>query len=199
MAKNKFNFSEHSGSIGQLEEYYRSMSELIDRKHNPALNPEYALDFPFMRPDEISEKAATLRRELVFEGNLAVLSYVESVFRVDAIMRCQAKIKQDSLFKKFKKEIKHQNGKTVYHYIRICETILEGWKVECREHVNLLNSLGQAFEYRNWLAHGKYWTYKESVDKYTFEYVLGLAKAVIKAFDGLLFKQLPVGEKIGRI
>lgn len=199
MANNKFNFSEHSGSIEQLEEYYNSMSELINRKYNSELNPSYEMDFLFLKPEEVSKKAEKLRKELMFEGNLAILSYVESVFRVDAIMRCQAKMKKDVLFKSFNKEVKTQGGRKVYHYIRICETILEGWKNIHIEHGDLLNNLKQAFEYRNWLAHGRYWTYKESIDKYSFEYVLHLAKSTIASFDSLLFKRLPLGEKIERI
>ena len=199
MAKNKFNFSEHCGSVENLGEYYTAMSQLISRMHNPEQNPYYSTDFCFLKPEEVVEKAAMLRQELTFEGNLAVLSYVESLFRVDAVLRCQAKFKRDNLFKRFNKDVKTQGGRKVYHYIRICETILDGWKAEHTEHTDLLNRLAQAFEYRNWLAHGKYWTYKESINKYTFEFVLLLAKDVVEAFGDLLLRQVAVGEKIGRI
>lgn len=196
MAKNSFDFSSHSGSLDSLERYYRSMSDLIDRKHDPKQNPRYTADFIGMRPEDVSAKAGELRRELTFEGNMAVLSHVESLFRVDAIIRCQANQKRDNLCKRFRTEIRMLNNRKLYHFIRLNETILDGWKEEYSEHTDLLNTLGQAFEYRNWLAHGKYWTYKESPGKYTYEYVLHLAKDVAKAFGGLLYGQLPINAKI---
>ena len=45
MAKNSFDFSSRSGSLDSLERYYRSMSDLIDRKHDPKQNPRYTTDF----------------------------------------------------------------------------------------------------------------------------------------------------------
>lgn len=196
MAKNSFNFSTHSGSLDSLAGYYYSMSDLIDWKYNPVENPRYGTDFLGLKPEEVSAKAEELRRELTFEGNMAVLSHVESLFRVDAIIRCQAKRKRDNLYKRFCTEIRQLNGRKLYHFIRLNETILDGWKEEHSEHTDLLNRLRQAFEYRNWLAHGKYWTYKEAIGKYTYEYVLCLAKDVVKAFDGLFYGQLPINTKI---
>ena len=199
MAKNTFNFSSYSGSLDSLEEYYYSMSDLIDRKHDQAQNPRYAADFLGLKPEDVSAKAEKLRRELTFEGNMAVLSHVESLFRVDAIIRCQAKQRRDNLCKRFSTEVRQLNGRKLYHFIRLNETILDGWKEEHSEHTDLLNTLGQAFEYRNWLAHGKYWTYKEAPGKYTYAYVLRLARDVTKAFNGLLYEPLPVNAKIETI
>lgn len=82
MPKNTFSFSEHSNSISDLENYYFTIAKLIERKHQKESNPNFDEDFKFMRIDEVSLQAEILMKELTFEGNLALLSYVESLFRI---------------------------------------------------------------------------------------------------------------------
>ena len=196
MPKNTFSFSEHSSSILDLENYYFTIAKLIERKHQKETNPNFDEDFKFMRLDEVSQQAEILMKELTFEGNLALLSYIESLFRIDAVLRCQSKKKNDPMVKAFSKEVKNLNGKKHYHYIRIKETILSQWEKANPQLSNLINELNQAFDYRNWLAHGHYWVFKEPIHKYSFEYVLKLAKQTECDIKPLLYQRLNIGEKI---
>lgn len=196
MPKNTFSFSEHSSSILDLENYYFTIAKLIERKHQKETNPNFDEDFKFMRLDEVSQQAEILMKELTFEGNLALLSYIESLFRIDAVLRCQSKKKKDPMVKAFLKEVKSLNGRRHYHHIRIKETILSQWEKTNPHLSNLINELNQAFDYRNWLAHGHYWAFKEPINKYSFEYVLKLAKQTEINIKPLLYQRLNIGEKI---
>lgn len=51
--------------------------------------------------------------------------------------------------------------------VDLCDVILKGWRKFYPENKNCINLLSDAFNYRNWLAHGRYRKFDDE-NKYSF-------------------------------
>ena len=125
-------------------------------------------------------------KELSTDVSFAILAYIESRFRTDFIVRRRNRKRSDLLAGLFHANFKM--SKEFYSY-PLVTGIFKDWKETYAENdvlLNLFNQLGQAFDYRNWVAHGRYWVFKDNPNKYTYNYTLGLAQNV----DALLGAEL---------
>lgn len=94
---------------------------------------------------------------------MAILAFVESLFRTDFIIRCELK-KSDKLSIRYRHT--YNPAKRIYTY---------------SYHDN----------YRNWLAHGRYWQFKDNPAKYKIEKIRNLAHRIQTVFGSeLKFSQV---------
>jgi hypothetical protein len=103
-------------------------------------------------------------------STLALMALVEAAFRLDFQWRRDAK-KSDSMSINFRRCRKKN--------VRLDEDIWQAW---CENHPTTRALIGQlrgAFNYRHWLAHGRYWQIGR---KYDFQAVFLLAEAVLDEF-----------------
>ncbi|MBO9483108.1 hypothetical protein [Salinisphaera sp. G21_0] len=114
-----------------------------------------------MLEDELKEKKAMLDRMC----SLELLATLEARFRIDYLVRCQNKHK-DSLSRKFR-EIHQQKTNRV----SLSDDILVGWRVSNPEHKTRLDHFQKALDYRNWLAHGRYWQPNRSPHIHKYDYL----------------------------
>ena len=61
-------------------------------------------------------------------------------------------------------------AKRLYKY-SLVDDIIENWKNFIPEQKETFDRLIDAFNYRNWIAHGRYWHFKDNPDKFTFDSV----------------------------
>jgi hypothetical protein len=102
---------------------------------------------------------------------LAILTWMEAVFQLDYQYRCRKRLKDD-LSRAFR-EISKQKP----NYVSLEKNIFDAWCSYASGADPLIGELRSAFKFRNWLAHGRYWTPKLGRN-YDFESLYLLADAV---------------------
>jgi len=120
---------------------------------------------------ELKSRKEHLDRMCVLE----ILATLEAKFRIDYLMRCQKK-KRDKLSKAFREIYKKKKNKASLN-----DDIIRTWKNEFPLHKTRLDKLSKALDYRNWLAHGRYWLPKKSphIAEYDYLSIYSLAVDII--------------------
>jgi hypothetical protein len=158
-----------SASLVDLAHYHRD-AEASLQSYFTSSNPNFVAIFVGERPSEVNEKLANRIIETDMRSGLAVMASVEAAFRLDYKWRRKAK-KPDAVSIAFRKYRRKE--------VRLDEDIWETWKVVYPTTGPLISQLRSAFNYRNWLAHGRYWT---TGQKYDFLDLYVLADAVLTTF-----------------
>ena len=60
--------------------------------------------------------------------------------------------------------------------------ILEKWKSESAVSSKLIDDVRKSFKYRHWLAHGRYWTAKNSGQEFDYPSLCLLSQLVLISF-----------------
>lgn len=167
MAKISFNFSECPLVAEEISDYYRQVVSSIECKYSPESNQNYTVDFFSCSEDTVNSEKRQLLKEISVQASLCLLSFIESRFRIDFIIRCQGR-KKDFLSKAFRGI--YNPAKRLYKY-SLVDDIIENWKNFIPEQKETFDRLIDAFNYRNWIAHGRYWHFKDNPDKFTFDSV----------------------------
>jgi hypothetical protein len=141
--------------------FYYSMPSI--ERHNPK--------FIGYRAEDLTNEQAERLDDLDRNSSFGVLSALEASFRVDFLLRCY-KREKDDLSRYFRDIYKNQNSSVSFE-----ENILEGWKIHHPENKTLISEVKGAFRYRHWIAHGCYWEPKLG-RKFDFLYVYLLAQSV---------------------
>ncbi len=191
MRKLQFNFNEHNQSLESLENYYDEVKAAIDLKYSKA-NPYYNSDFQMMTDPEVENEREENYMELSREASMSILAFVESLFRTDFIIRCELK-KSDKLSKRYRHT--YNPAKRIYTY-SYNDVVLDGWAQLYPEEKDLINELKEANNYRNWLAHGRYWQFKDNPAKYKIEKIRNLAHRIQSTFASELMFVPKIGEKL---
>jgi len=127
------------------------------------------LYFATYTSEELSNELECRIDELDKSTAFTVLAAIEAHLRIDFLQRCYNREK-DSLSRKFR-ELNEEKGSNIP-----LEDILELW----RQHISrksVISELRGALNYRNWLAHGRYWVARLG-RRYDYYSVLILAKNI---------------------
>lgn len=188
------NFNPEKPDPQSIEEMYDYCREGIEKKFNPALNPNLNNEFPGFSEQEREEIKQGLLDELSMRSSFYLLAYIETLFRTDFALRLETnngKKSQDVLTRAYKQEF--NPAKRLFNY-SLVEVIFANWKrfainkPNSKEMTDILNTLPQYFEFRNWMAHGRYWIFKESnyMRKYNYVHIKILLAQIELYFGGLL-------------
>lgn len=158
----KVAFSQSHSSIDDIEDYYIDSEESLNHYFNSAMVPARFIGYTKNELDnELKDRKQTLDRMC----SLEVLAAIEARIRIDYLVRCQNK-KRDSFSKKLRAIHNKKNNKA-----SLMDDIAMTWKQHFPEHKARLDNLGKAIDYRNWLAHGRYWLPKKSPYIYNYDYL----------------------------
>jgi hypothetical protein len=169
----------------EIDDYYHRAEKFIYIAFDKALNPDYEIDFLGLTSSEIELKRKKLLDELSIESSFFLLTYIEGLFRTDFILRLESGRKGvgNALTKAFKAI--YVPDKKPYLY-SLVDDIFENWKLcaTSKEMSDILNTLPQYFAFRNWIAHGRYWKFKESnyVKKYNYIQIKILLDKILSVF-----------------
>lgn len=188
MARNiAYQFSPNHLTLESIDSYYKRIRASIECRYSKNTNQNYAKDFEDMTEDEISDESQSLIEELQKETILHWLVGIEALLRIDYIVRIDKKDKSpiscyfrndygllEQQRKRKSKTLEYKkNGNDVKwkiaekYRVDLCDAILKGWREYFPEYKNCINLLGDAFNYRNWLAHGRYRKF-DGENKYDF-------------------------------
>lgn len=192
-------FNVEKTTYEDIDKFYVTTYSSIETYFNRALNPNYDSCFKNMSDDEILNLEKTYKQELSIEAGFALLAYIESLFRTDFVLRLESNKKSDHLTAYYKRE--HNIAQKPYKFG--LDKIFEGWKVHygnvSKKMLDILNTLPQYYEYRNWIAHGRYWIYKEDnyLTKYNYDHLQMLHSEIVSEFGGkFLHKNYGLGQPI---
>lgn len=124
---------------------------------------------------ELKDRKETLDRMC----SLELLTAIEARIRIDYIVRGQNKLRDD-----FSKKIREIYDKKE-NRASLVDDILLTWKNEKPSHKARLDNLGKAIDYRNWLAHGRYWLPKKHphINRYDYLSIYSLASDILTNLD----------------
>ena len=117
-------------------------------------NPNFIENFIGFTDQEIVEEMQIQLSEVEKDASLTILACVEAKFWIDYIIRCEKRYK-DVISKKFREIF-------IEYRVSLEENILEEWKNLPEVGSSIISEIKGAFKYRQWLAHGRYWTYKST-------------------------------------
>lgn len=188
MAKNiAYQFSANHLSLDSIDLFYKRSLASIECRYSKNSNHNYSMDFLDMTEEEIALEAQNLIDELQKETMFHLLASIEALLRIDFIVRIDKKDKQPiscyfrNNYNMFEKQ-KKRNSKTLdykknesdakwrvadKYRVDLCDDILKGWREFYPENKKCINLLSDAFNYRNWLAHGRYRLFEDE-NKYSF-------------------------------
>lgn len=177
-------------SLSFIDDYYNKARYSISLKYDKLLNGNFENDFCGRTTASVEDEAKELFAELEKEATLCLLSYLESIFRMDFIIRCDLK-KKDKLSLLFRKS--YDRSKRKYQY-GFKDVVINGWKSIYPEYKNTFDGIIQMMDYRNWLAHGRYWTFKDNPEKYRYWAVYKNIELFENAFINMLNRPSKVGD-----
>ncbi|OEF69202.1 hypothetical protein [Vibrio tasmaniensis] len=173
---NKVAFSNDHSNLEDIEEYYfdsdQALQEYFLSSAVPAKFIGYSLN---MLQDELKARAKSLDRMC----SLEILATLEARFRVDYLVRCQKK-RRDVFSKKLRAIYRKKENQA-----SLVDDIISTWRKEHPEHKARLDNLQGALDYRNWLAHGRYWLPKKmpNLSKYDYLFLYSLADDILGNID----------------
>ena len=173
---NKVAFSNEHSTLEDIEQYFfdseRALESYFLGDTVPASFVGYTL---YELQDELKSRKESLDRMC----SLEILSTLEARFRVDYLVRCQRK-KRDPFSKKLRAIYRKQQNRA-----SLVDDILTTWKKERTEYKPGLDKFQKAIDYRNWLAHGRYWTPKKmpQMKQYDFLNLYSLADNILQNIE----------------
>ena len=169
------NFNPDKPNPDNIQKVYEECTKGIEIKFDPHRNPSYIADFAFYSKKEIEREKSKMLEEVSLRSAFFLLAYIENLFRTDFVIRVESHKKgyTDVLTKAYKKI--YNPAVRPYSY-SLTDTIFKSWrqyvngKPNSKEMQDILRNLPQFFDFRNWLAHGRYWVFKESnyLKKYNY-------------------------------
>lgn len=179
-------------TLPNIDEFYTNVCEAIKAKYSNTINVNYYVDFMGRSKDSVDAERDKAFAELEKEATLCLLSYMESVFRTDFIIRCDLK-KKDKLSLLFRKSYDRTKRKYQYGFR---DVVIDGWKEVYPAHKNAFDRIVEMMNYRNWLAHGRYWVFKDNPGKYTYSAVHDVIEAFESSFQMVILRYTKVGEPV---
>lgn len=168
--KVSFKYSNANLSLDEVHQTYLKVKSSIETKYSKEKNAEYIKCFLGKTLTEVNAERDALLNEIGIESSLILFASVEAILRTDFINRCQLK-------KKDKLAIFYRSGynskKRIYSY-GLSDVVFKGWKLFLPKDENLIKQVNDAFQYRNWLAHGRYWELNLSLSRYDYYTVYDL-------------------------
>jgi len=165
-------FSKQHPDIQQLAHYYDDVADSLRLYFGPDA-PLFSVRFETYKSDEIQNEMNERLAELEMETALSIFAAVEAAFRIDYLQRCYRKEK-DSMSRAFRHLHKKKGVR-----VSLEEEILEIWKEHTTGSTSMIGKLRAAFNFRHWLAHGRYWYPK--FPRYDFLAVYSLAETVMNS------------------
>jgi hypothetical protein len=173
MAK-KVSFSGEHLSLADAALHHNDIDGALTLYFSTA-SPSYQVRFAGYKPDEVREELGGRLAELDRTTTMTLLAAVEAAFRIDYLQRCYKK-KRDSVSRQFWEIYKEKKTRASLE-----DEIFEVWKANTTGSTKVIGELRGAFQFRHWMAHGRYWMPKLG-QKYDYLSVYSLALEALSSF-----------------
>ena len=164
--RKKISFSNTHTTLDEVEYYYVDSEESLNSFFNSSVSlNKISARFIGYSKVEIDDELKTRKHTLDRMCSLEILAAIEAWLRIDYLVRCQNKMRDD--FSRKLREIHNKKEDRA----RLIDDIVSTWKAQHPEHKARLDNLGKALDYRNWLAHGRYWLPKKTPHVHSYDYL----------------------------
>lgn len=170
----KVSFYKNYPEFVDIGELYDVSVKSMEMFYSPS-NPQFDTRFKFYSPEEIEKEKEGQLEDIDASLAFTLLASIEASFRVDYLQRCYRK-KKDPLSRIFR-NLHNRKGNRV----SLKDDLLDAWKEHSSVRPLLLGDIKDAFNYRHWLAHGRYWDPKFG-RRYDFSNIYDLANEVDRSF-----------------
>lgn len=172
----KVTFSDQHSTIDDIEAYYVDSEISLDLYFDASSQEDRFFGYSLLElQDELKNRKNSLDRMC----SLEVLGSLEAHMRIDYLTRCQEKLKD-----KLSRQMRVIHG-AKGNRASLVDDIMFLWKKEYPEHKASLDEFQKALDYRNWLAHGRYWTSRKTPHIYRYDYlsICTLANKILIELD----------------
>lgn len=152
----------------------RRLQDRSVRRYFEGPNQELIAEYPGYSTVEVEQELRTLLAEIDLHASFAILSTIEAAFRIDYASRCELR-RKDTLSRHFREIFKAKR-----YGVNLADDILAGWERHAASSIVVFSELRQAFKFRHWLAHGRYWLLKADVSRFDFNYLYTIADLIRK-------------------
>ena len=137
-------------------------------------NPNLAERFFGMSPHEVRTEKETLIEESQRSSSMDLFGALEAAFRVDFLQRCYRREK-DEISRAFRDLYRDKGPRVSFE-----DGILAKWEEDLNVPKRVIRELTNAFKYRHWLAHGRYW--RPKFQRLDYAEVYALAEETLASF-----------------
>ena len=137
-------------------------------------NPSSAQRFLGLALHEVRDEKEALLDESRRSSSMDVFGALEAAFRVDFLQRCYRREKDD-ISRAFRDIYSNKGAR-----VSLEGDILATWRRDLNVPQWMIGELTDAFKYRHWLAHGRYW--RPKFQKLDYAEVYSLAEATFASF-----------------
>lgn len=164
-------------TLRQIAERHVVIEKAIFLYYSPK-NPNFPELFALSTAKEIRASHDEGLREARAASALTLLAAIEASFRVDYLLRNYGR-KKDDLSRAFRALYKEKQQR-----VSLSDDILQAWLDHSDVTRALVGDIRAAFNYRHWLAHGRYWVPRLG-RQYNFERIYDLCSGIESAFPFL--------------
>ena len=178
-----FKLSDKRITLSEVAEYFECSKKAIDTYYDTShINP----DLVGLSAKEVKAMRGKVYRELTIECGMMLMSSVEAAFRTDFVLRCR-KSRKEQIDKDFKKVL---DGVKELYQVRIKEDLIDRWADEYPTDKHHFSLLKNRFDYRNWVAHGRYWNKFQNagINTMIFTSLLAEVQSAMAVVDTRLMK-----------
>jgi hypothetical protein len=161
----------------EIEDVYKHYTDLSEslRLYFSASNPDCTIRFAGEPEAAVEDAFRDRLSEVEMSYTLSLLASLEASFMVDYILRCKLK-RKDAVSRALRLVYKRKRERA-----SLQDDILNAWKNNTTGSTRVIGDMIGAFNFRHWLAHGRYWVPKLG-RRYDFFSVYGLAAEVLNSF-----------------
>ena len=175
MSNKRVNLSGENLTAIEVAEHFEVLQKALrNLYHHP---PDWLRHrFPNEPPSAMASDLDNRLLEIERDGSLTLLAAIEASFRVDFLDRVYNR----------RKDALSRACRTLYANVgarpKLEDELFALWLDYTHIAPSLISDLRGAFNYRHWLAHGRYWTPRFG-RRYDFDNVFLLAQAAVNALD----------------
>lgn len=167
-------FSNEHLALEEIGEHHTNVENSVTLYFSDG-NPRFSEIFSLYSPGELLEESNGCLLEQGLNASMTVLAAVEAAFRIDLELRC-GNTSPDPISSRL---IYMRRGRS-QRSISFTGEILREWERGYPRGAEAIYAMREAFQFRNWLAHGRYWV--PDTDKIDYGDVYALAESVFELF-----------------
>lgn len=165
------NFSYRNLGPAEIANYFNDTDSAIRQYYTTRSARKF---FAYTLTEAVEEMEARVA-ELDATCTFTLLADLEATFKIDYLQRCYMK-KKDRISKNFRKTYAEKKAS-----VSLDRDLLPIWRDHHPKLKGIIGAINGAFNYRDWIAHGRYWT-PSLGQRYDFVTVFQIDEAVRRHF-----------------
>ncbi|MCD2177454.1 hypothetical protein [Rhizobium sp. C1] len=170
----KVSFSGENLSLQDTADFHGDTQAAL-KQYYSVVSPTFQVRFFGQRPEAVEAELELRLAELNRNSTLTVLALLEARFRIDYEIRRRRKMK-DVVSVEFRALYARKGSR-----VSLESDILSVWRTNQTGQAALIGRLQDAFKFRHWMAHGRYWTPKFG-KRIDYLAAVALAQSILTSF-----------------